>query len=161
MRNREKQFRAPYIAKSCIWRVRVSGFSICRKFVSSNDYYSMRMTDPGSMSVAELFDRARSHLLAHDTAAADRLISMARIRAPEDAAIAYLHGLCHTMAGAPAEAVEGFGDGLRLDPGNGRTGLFRCWALCPARRPAAARRGGARLGRHHNGDGPLVERITG
>jgi capsular polysaccharide biosynthesis protein/Flp pilus assembly protein TadD len=120
----------------------------------------MRMTDPDSMSVAELFDRARSHLLAHDTAAADRLISMARIRAPDDAAIAYLHGLCQTMAGAPAEAAEAFGNALRLDPGNGRTALLLSRALRQSGHPADAERVRTELVRHHSGDAALLNEIA-
>ena len=119
-----------------------------------------RMTDLDSMSVAELFDRARTHLLARDTAAANRLISGARIRAPDDAVMAYLHGLCHAMAGAPAEAAEAFGDALQLDPGNGRTALLLSRALRQSGHPADAERVRAELVRRHTGDPALLNEIA-
>src|SRR3954469_18971353 len=98
------------------------------------------MTDLDSIGAAELFDRARHHLLARNTAAADRLLRQGRIRAPGDSAMAYLHGLCHTMAGAPADAAEAFEEAFRLDPGNGRTALLLSRALRSAGRQADSAR---------------------
>jgi capsular polysaccharide biosynthesis protein/Flp pilus assembly protein TadD len=122
------------------------------------------MTDPDItpdfMSAAELFDRARTHLLARETAAADRLIGQARVRAPDDAAMAYLHGLCHTMAGAPAEAAEAFGDALRLDPDDGRTALLLSRALRQSGRSADAARIRAELVRRHAGDATLLNEVA-
>jgi predicted Zn-dependent protease len=118
------------------------------------------MTDPDVMSAAELFDRARTHLLARDTAAADRLIAQARVHAPNDAAMAYLHGLCHTMAGAPAEAAEAFGDALRLDPGNGGTAFLLSRALRQSGRSADAARVRAELVRRHASDAALLNEVA-
>src|SRR5687767_4759995 len=119
-----------------------------------------RMIDPDIMSAAELFDHARAHLLARETAAADRLISMARVRAPDDAAMAYLHGLCHAMAGVPAKAAKAFEDALRLDPGNGRTALLLSRALRQSGRSADAARVRAELVRRHVFDAALLNEVA-
>ncbi len=91
------------------------------------------MTGLDGIGAAELFDRARALLLARDTAAADRLIRHGRSRTPDDSALAYLHGLCHTMAGAPAEAAEAFEAALELDPDNGRYGASAQPGAAPVR----------------------------
>jgi capsular polysaccharide biosynthesis protein/Flp pilus assembly protein TadD len=118
------------------------------------------MTDLDSIGAEELFDRARHHLLARDTMAADRLLRQGRIRAPGDSAMAYLHGLCHTMAGAPADAAEAFEESLMLDPDNGRTALLLSRALRSAGRHADSARVRAGLVRRHAGDPGLLNEVA-
>jgi capsular polysaccharide biosynthesis protein/Flp pilus assembly protein TadD len=118
------------------------------------------MTDLDSIGAAELFDRARHHLLARDTAAADRLLRQGRIRAPGDSAMAYLHGLCHTMSGASADAAEAFEEAFRLDPDDGRTALLLSRALRSAGRQADSARVRAGLVRRHAGDPVLLNEVA-
>lgn len=118
------------------------------------------MTGLDGIGAAELFDRARALLMAGDTAAADRLIRHGRSQAPDDPALAYLHGLCRTMAGAPAEAAEAFEAALVLDPDNGGTALLLSRALRRTGRPADAARVTAELVRRHAGNSGLLNEVA-
>ncbi|MGF7207237.1 capsular polysaccharide biosynthesis protein/Flp pilus assembly protein TadD [Skermanella aerolata] len=118
------------------------------------------VTGSGGIGAAELFERAKAYLLERDTAAADRLIRQARLQVPDDPAMAYLHGLCHTMAGAPADAAEAFETSLRLDPGNGGTALLLGRALRQSGRPADAARVVADLIRRHAGSPGLLNEVA-
>jgi capsular polysaccharide biosynthesis protein/Flp pilus assembly protein TadD len=118
------------------------------------------MTGLDGIAAAELFDRARALLMAGDTASADRLIRHGRSQAPDDSALAYLHGLCHAMAGAPAEAAEAFEAALVLDPDNGGTALLLSRALRRSGRPADAARVAAELVRRHAGNSGLLNEVA-
>ncbi|UEM22346.1 glycosyltransferase 61 family protein [Skermanella mucosa] len=116
--------------------------------------------DPDGREPSTLFDRAREYLLAGNTATADTILQRGRLLAPDDAAMAYLHGLCLMQADDPRSAAEAFAAVLRLDPGNGRAALLLSRALCRAGDRAEASRWRTELERRHPGDPALLNELA-
>lgn len=116
--------------------------------------------DPDGREPAALFAQAREHLLAGDAAAADAILRRARTLAPDDAAMAYLHGLCLVQAGDPKAAAEAFAATLRLDPRNGRAALMLSRALYRSGDRAGASRWRTELARRHPGDPALLNELA-
>lgn len=116
--------------------------------------------DPDGREPSTLFAQAREHLLAGNAAAADAILRRGRALAPDDAAMAYLHGLCLVQAGDPPAAAETFAAVLRLDPGNGRAALMLSRALCRSGDRAEAARWRTELVRRHPGDPAILNELA-
>ncbi|EWY39921.1 hypothetical protein N825_04920 [Skermanella stibiiresistens SB22] len=118
------------------------------------------MRDLAGLGSKPLFERARERLLAGDLDAADTLLQRGRSLAPDDGAMAYLHGLCLMRRGDGAAAATAFTIASRADPRDGRAVLMLTRALRDIGHTAEMGRLRAELARDHPNDAALLGEIA-